>query len=130
MLEDSQAFSGIAVRDLAQARQFYGEVLGVRVDENETGMLVLRLAGGRSVLLYPKADHEPATYTVLNFPVEEIDPVVRALASRGVEFERYEGTPMETDATGVFRGGGPLIAWFTDPSGNVLSVIQGPGLDG
>lgn len=130
MLQHSKAFSGIAVTDLAQARGFYGDVLGLRVDETDTGMLVLRLGGGRSVLVYPKPDHTPATYTVLNFPVEDIDPVVADLAARGVEFERYEGTQMETDETGVFRKGGPLIAWFTDPSGNVLSVIQGPGLDG
>ncbi len=130
MLEDSKAFSGIAVRDLDEARRFYSEVLGVRVDETDGGMLVLRLGGGRSVLLYPKPRHEPATYTVLNFPVDEVEEAVDELTARGVTFERYEGTPGETDAKGVFRRGGPLIAWFTDPSGNVLSVIEGPGLDG
>lgn len=130
MLESSKAFSAIAVKDLAQAGQFYGEVLGLQVDENEMGMLVLRLAGARSVLLYPKGDHVPATYTVLNFPVDDVVDTVGRLAERGVAFERYEGTPAQTDDDGVFRGGGPLIAWFTDPSGNVLSVLEGPGLDG
>lgn len=130
MLEDSKAFSGIAVKDLAQARDFYGRVLGLRVDDGEMGMLVLRPAGDRPVLLYPKPDHEPATYTVLNFPVDDVPAVVASLTGRGVVFEHYEGTPVETDDEGVFRGGGPLIAWFTDPSGNIISVIEGPGLDG
>lgn len=130
VLEHSKAFSGIAVKDLDDAKRFYGEVLGARVDESDMGTLVLRLGGGRPVLLYPKPDHEPATYTVLNFPVEDVEQAVDALTVRGVEFERYEGTPAATDEKGVFRGGGPLIAWFTDPSGNVLSVIEGPGLDG
>jgi hypothetical protein len=94
------------------------------------GMLVLRPTGGRPILLYPKPDHVPATYTVLNFPVDDVGAVVAALSERGVSFEHYEGTPAETDDDGVFRGGGPLIAWFTDPSGNVMSVIEGPGLDG
>ena len=130
MLETSQAFSGIAVKDLDASRQFFAGVLGLRVDENDMGMLVLRLAGGRSVLLYPKPDHVPATYTVLNFPVDDVAGTVAALTGRGVAFEHYEGTPAQTDDDGVVRAGGPLIAWFTDPSGNVMSVIEGPGLDG
>lgn len=130
MLESSKAFSGIAVKDIAQAKHFYGEVLGLQVDDGEMGMLVLRLAGGRPVLVYPKPDHVPATYTVLNFPVDDVAAVVDSLTERGVTFEHYEGTPAQTDDDGVFRGGGPLIAWFTDPSGNVMSVIEGPGLDG
>ena len=130
MLEHSHAFSGIAVRDLDAARHFYGDVLGVRVEDSAAGMLVLRLGGGRSVLLYPKPDHVPATYTVLNFPVDDVEQAVDGLTARGVGFERYEGTPAQTDPKGVFRGGGPLIAWFADPSGNVLSVIEGRGLDG
>ncbi len=92
------------------------------------GMAVVRLGGDRPVLLYPKPDHEPAGYTVLNFPVRDVEAAVVALRDQGVEFERYEGTPVETDELGVFRGGGPLIAWFTDPSGNVLSVLEGDGL--
>ena len=130
MLEHSKAFSGIAVKDLEAARRFYGEVLGVPVEDGAMGMLVLRLGGDRPVLLYPKPDHVPATYTVLNFPVDDIEATVDGLTERGVTFEHYEGTPTQTDAKGVFRGGGPLIAWFTDPSGNVLSVIEGLGLDG
>jgi catechol 2,3-dioxygenase-like lactoylglutathione lyase family enzyme len=130
MLEASKAFSGIAVRDIDRSRHFFGEVLGLQVDDGEMGMLVLRLPGGHPVLLYPKADHQPATYTVLNFPVDDVAAVVSALTQRGVAFEHYEGTQVQTDDDGVFRGGGPLIAWFTDPSGNVMSVIEGPGLDG
>jgi catechol 2,3-dioxygenase-like lactoylglutathione lyase family enzyme len=130
MLQNSRAFSGIAVKDLEESRRFFADLLGLQVDENEMGMLVLRLAGGRSVLLYPKPDHVPATYTVLNFPVDDVAATVAGLTERGVAFEHYEGTAAQTDDDGVFRGGGPLIAWFTDPSGNVMSVIEGPGLDG
>ncbi len=89
------------------------------------GILTLHLAGGRTVIAYPKGGaHEPASFTVLNFPVPEIEAAVEELAQAGVAFERYEGTPMETDAKGIFRRGGPLIAWFKDPAGNILSVIQ------
>jgi catechol 2,3-dioxygenase-like lactoylglutathione lyase family enzyme len=130
MLETSKAFSGIAVKDIAQARHFFGEVLGLRVDEGQMGMLVLRPTGGSPILLYPKTDHVPAGYTVLNFPVDDVAATVAALTERGVAFEHYEGSQVETGDDGVFRGGGPLIAWFTDPSGNVMSVIEGPGLDG
>ena len=130
MLQHSKAFSGIAVKDLAQTRHFFVDVLGLRVDDGEMGMLVLRLADDRPILLYPKPDHVPATYTVLNFPVADVAATVAALSERGVTFEHYEGTPAETDDDGVFRGGGPLIAWFTDPSGNVMSVLEGTGLDG
>jgi catechol 2,3-dioxygenase-like lactoylglutathione lyase family enzyme len=128
VLKESKAFSGIAVRDVEEARRFYGDVLGLTVEPGEMGMAILRLGGDRPVLLYPKPDHEPASYTVLNFPVRDVEAVVVALRDQGVEFERYEGTPVETDELGVFRGGGPLIAWFTDPSGNVLSVIEGDGI--
>lgn len=126
MLENSKAFSGFAVKDVDTARTFYGDTLGLRVTE-ENGMLTLHLAGDRPVLVYPKPDHTPATYTILNFPVDDIESTVAELTSKGVTFERYEGTPTETDASGIFRKGGPLIAWFTDPSGNVLSVLEAPG---
>ncbi|MDQ1641484.1 MAG: hypothetical protein QOJ90_835 [Actinomycetota bacterium] len=124
MLADSKAFSGFAVPDLAAAKDFYGETLGlqVSVQDDNLGLLALHLAGGRDVLIYAKADHTPATYTILNFPVEDIDAAVDELTAAGVRFERYEG--METDDKGIFRGGGPLIAWFTDPAGNILSVVQ------
>jgi catechol 2,3-dioxygenase-like lactoylglutathione lyase family enzyme len=120
MLADSKAFSGFAVPDLEQARRFYGDTLGLRVEE-QNGSLTLHLAGGRDVLVYVKPDHTPATYTILNFPVDDIEATVDGLAERGVRFERYDG--FEQDERGILRGGGPPIAWFTDPAGNILSVI-------
>jgi predicted enzyme related to lactoylglutathione lyase len=123
MLGNSQAFSGFAVDDVPRAKLFYETMLGLEVSE-ENGLLTLHLGSGAKVLAYPKPDHEPAGFTVLNFPVADIEATVTELASRGIEFERYEGTPVETDELGIFRGGGPLIAWFKDPAGNVLSVIQ------
>ena len=120
MLADSKAFSGFAVPDVAQARQFYGETLGLRVSE-EHGMLRLHPAGGRDILVYPKPDHTPASYTILNFPVDDVEATVDALTERGVRFERYQG--FDQDDKGIQRGGGPLIAWFKDPAGNVLSII-------
>jgi catechol 2,3-dioxygenase-like lactoylglutathione lyase family enzyme len=123
MLDKSKAFSGFSVDDIPRAKEFYGETLGLDVTE-ENGMLTLHLAGDRPTLVYPKADHTPASFTILNFPVEDIEAAVDGLAKRGVSFERYEGTELETDERGIFRGGGPLIAWFKDPAGNVLSVIQ------
>ncbi len=122
MLADTKTFSGIAVRDLPAAKAFYADTLGLRVTE-ENGMLWLNLAGGRDTLVYPQPTATPASYTVLNFEVDDIDATVDALASRGVQFQRYDG--MGQDDKGIFRDGGPLIAWFTDPSGNVLSVLQG-----
>ena len=123
MLQNSKAFSGFSVDDVPRARQFYGETLGLETEE-ENGLLFLHLAGGHNVLVYPKPNHEPASFTVLNFPVDDIEASVDELFDRGVHFERYEGTEIETDQKGIFRGGGPLIAWFKDPAGNVLSVIQ------
>jgi len=123
MLGESKAFSGFAVDDVPKAKRFYEETLGLEVSE-ENGMLTLHLATGGEVLVYPKPDHEPAGFTILNFPVVEIEVAVDELAARGVAFERYEGTEIETDEKGIFRGEGPLIAWFKDPAGNVLSVIQ------
>lgn len=123
MLENTKAFSGFSVDDVPRAKEFYGETLGLRVSE-ENGMLTLHLAGDTDVLVYPKDNHAPASFTILNFPVDDVESTVTALTERGVRFERYQGSPMETDGIGVFRGGGPLIAWFTDPAGNVLSIIQ------
>jgi catechol 2,3-dioxygenase-like lactoylglutathione lyase family enzyme len=123
MLANSEAFSGFAAPDLATAKQFYGETLGLNVSgEAEDGALTLELAGGRNVLLYVKPDHAPATYTILNFPVDDVEGTVDALAGRGVRFERYDG--MEQDDKGINRGEGPLIAWFKDPAGNILSIIE------
>ena len=121
MFKDTKAFSGFSVNDLAAAKEFYANTLGLEVSESN-GMLNLHLGGGGTVLIYPKPHHQPATYTVLNFPVADIEATVDALADRGVRFERYEG--MAIDERGIFRGGGPLIAWFTDPAGNVLSVLE------
>jgi predicted enzyme related to lactoylglutathione lyase len=124
MLTPADAFHGFAVHDTEAARAFYADVLGVEVTDAEMGgILRLQLGGGTPTIVYPKPDHVPATYTILNFPVDDVEATVDELTARGVVFERYQGTPVETDAKGVFRGGGPLIAWFTDPSGNVLSVI-------
>ncbi len=123
MLTDSPAFSGFSVHDLEQARRFYVETLGLQVsDEEMEGIMRLQLGGGTNVLVYAKADHTPATFTVLNFPVPEVEPAVDRLAAAGVRFERYEG--FDQDEKGIARGQGPDIAWFTDPSGNVFSVIQ------
>jgi predicted enzyme related to lactoylglutathione lyase len=121
MFTDTKAFSGFSVDDVPRAKAFYGETLGLDVSE-ENGMLTLHIAGGGDILVYPKPNHTPATFTVLNFPVRDIESAVDALAERGVTFERYDG--MDIDEKGIFRGSGPLIAWFTDPAGNVLSVIQ------
>jgi catechol 2,3-dioxygenase-like lactoylglutathione lyase family enzyme len=126
MFGNTKAFSGFAVDDIEKARQFYAETLGLEVTE-ANGMLTLHIAGDRPVLVYPKPNHTPASFTILNFPVEDIEPAVDQLAARGVVFERYEGTPAATDEKGIFRGGGPLIAWFTDPAGNVLSVVESEG---
>ena len=123
MFGSTKAFSGFAVDDLEKAKQFYAETLGLEVTE-ENGMLTLHIAGDRPILVYPKPNHTPASFTILNFPVDDIEATVDQLAARGVVFERYEGTPAATDEKGVFRGGGPLIAWFTDPAGNVLSVVE------
>jgi catechol 2,3-dioxygenase-like lactoylglutathione lyase family enzyme len=123
MLGATPAFSGFSVDDVPAARAFYEGVLGLDVSEQE-GMLELHLGGGGTVLVYPKGDaHRPASFTVLNFPVEDIDAAVDALAAAGVTFERYPDFP-EPDAKGIYRGMGPDIAWFTDPAGNVLSVLK------
>jgi catechol 2,3-dioxygenase-like lactoylglutathione lyase family enzyme len=122
MFINTKAFSGFAVPDIEAARAFYADTLGIRTSE-EHGLLTLHLAGGeRPTLIYPKPDHTPATYTILNFPVDDIEAAVDALAARGVEMRRYDG--MDQDERGIMRAGGPYIAWFTDPAGNVLSVLQ------
>ena len=122
MLHDSPAFSGFSVDDVPAAHRFSAEVLGLDVSE-ENGMLTLALHGGGRVLVYPKGEaHQPATFTVLNFPVPDVGSAVDALVERGVRFERYDG--MEQDERGIAGGDGPPIAWFTDPAGNVLSVLE------
>ena len=121
MLKDKPAFSGFSTNDIEAAKRFYGETLGVDASDDH-GMLNLKLAGGQRVLIYPKDNHEPATFTVLNFEVPDIDAAVDDLAAKGVAFERYEGSGQ--DAKGIARQYPPPIAWFKDPAGNVLSVIQ------
>jgi catechol 2,3-dioxygenase-like lactoylglutathione lyase family enzyme len=121
MFADTKAFSGFAVDDVQEAKEFYGDKLGLKTSE-EHGLLTLHLAGDRPTLVYPKPGHVPADYTILNFPVEEIEKAVDELAEQGVRFERYDG--FDQDERGIFRGEGPYIAWFKDPAGNVLSVLQ------
>ena len=121
MLADAQAFSGFAVPDLKEARKFYEGTLGLQVTHDDD-LLTLHLAGGRDTLIYAKPDFTPATYTILNFPVENIDAAVDELTGRGVRFERYDG--FDQDEKGISRGEGPPIAWFTDPAGNILSVLE------
>lgn len=122
MFKDSHAFSGFSSNDIAKSKEFFGQTLGVDVTE-ENGMLTLHLAGGGNVLIYPKDNHEPATFTVLNFPVDDIDQAVDKLTKAGIAFERYEG--MGQDERGIMRDNGPAIAWFKDPAGNILSVLEG-----
>jgi catechol 2,3-dioxygenase-like lactoylglutathione lyase family enzyme len=122
MFRDSHGFSGFSSNDIAKSRQFYSETLGLEVTE-ENGMLTLHLAGGGTVLIYPKDDHEPASFTVLNFPVASIDEAVDRLTQAGVTFERYEGSGQ--DERGIAREYPPPIAWFKDPAGNILSVLEG-----
>ncbi len=123
MLRDASAFSGFSTNDIAAAKKFYGSVLGLEVTETN-GLLELKLAGGVTVIAYPKEDHEPATFTILNFQVHDVEKTVDGLAQRGVHFEKYDGFPQ--DDKGIMRGHGPDIAWFKDPAGNILSILR-PG---
>ena len=123
MFAQTEAFSGFAVPDIEAARTFYGETLGLGVSE-ENGILTLHLAGDRRTIVYPKPDHVPATYTILNFVVDDVDAAVDGLVARGVEPRRYEG--FDQDARGIARGYGPDIAWFEDPAGNIFAVMQRP----
>ncbi|MDQ2935227.1 MAG: VOC family protein [Chloroflexota bacterium] len=126
MLRDSQAFSGFSSDDIPKAREFYGQKLGLEVTE-ENGILRLHFGGGHTVIIYPKDNHEPATFTVLNFPVADIERAVDGLRAAGVQFEHYSGNDgPRTDERGIFRDEGPLIAWFADPAGNILSVLEQP----
>ena len=122
MFRDTKAFSGFAVDDVEKARAFYGDTLGLEVEDGPMGLLTLKLAGEWPVLVYPKPDHTPATFTVLNFPVDDVGAAVDELTARGVAFERYEG--FGQDERGIMRGNGPDIAWFRDPAGNVLSILR------
>ena len=120
VFDDSKSFASFSVKDIDEARKFYQETLGIDVIEEEMGVLGLNMGEDEKVMLYPKQDHEPASFTVLNFPVDNLERVMSDLSQRGVKFEHYPGT----DEKGVYHGDGPLMAWFKDPSGNILSVLQ------
>ena len=128
MLKDSKAFGGFSVNDIEAAKQFYGETLGLPVDQDNDmgGLLTVHISGNQNnLLIYPKPNHQPATYTVLNFPVENIGNAVKGLKAKGVKFESYDSEYLKTNEDNISRGnGGPSIAWFTDPAGNILSVIE------
>jgi predicted enzyme related to lactoylglutathione lyase len=124
MFAETKAFSGFAVDDAQKAKEFYSETLGLKtsVADEVNGLIVLHLAGDRDTFVYQKPDFIPATYTILNFSVDDVDAAVDELASRGVHFENYDS--FEQDEKGIARGEGPLIAWFKDPAGNILSVLE------
>ncbi|NQX06367.1 VOC family protein [Rathayibacter sp. VKM Ac-2856] len=124
MIRSERAFSGFSVHDVEAARAFYGDVLGLDVSMNAMGILDIALPGGGSAIAYPKPGHEPAGFTILNFAVEDVDAAVAELNAAGVVTKIYSDSELPTDETGVMRGHGPTIAWFRDPSGNVLSVID------
>ena len=123
MLRNTKAFSGFSAGDIPKAKEFYEKTLGLDVTESH-GVLTLRLAGGNNVLIYPKPNHVPATFTVLNFPVKDVDLAVDEPTKRGVRFEKYDLPNLKTDNKGIMRGNGPTIAWCKDPAGNILSVIE------
>ena len=124
MFKNTKAFSGFSVDNIENAKQFYGQVLQLEVAESDMGLLELHLAGGAKVLIYPKPNHTPATFTILNFPVKNIEQAVVELRQRGVVFESYHEAHFKTDEKDIFRDGGPNIAWFKDPAGNILSVLE------
>lgn len=129
MFKDTIAFSGFSVDDIEQARAFYGDKLGLNLEMSTEmpGILTLHIAGGHDILVYSKQNHVPATYTILNFPVPDITVAVQQLNDLGIQFEHYDFDDFKTDPDGVFRAGGPLIAWFKDPAGNILSIIEQHG---
>ena len=121
MLRDARAYSGFSTNDTEATKEFYGSVLGLDLTESN-GIVELKLAGGGTVIAYPKENHEPASFTILNFEVDDVEKAVDELVERGVRFEKYEGFPQ--DEKGIMRGHGPDIAWFKDPAGNILSVLR------
>jgi catechol 2,3-dioxygenase-like lactoylglutathione lyase family enzyme len=122
MFKNTKAFSGFSVDDVQKAKNFYGQTLGLEVSE-EHGLLTLQIAGGTRILIYPKPNHTPASFTILNFPVDDIEQAVNELTKLGVRFEHYEAD-IKTDEKGIHRNAGPKIAWFRDPAGNILSVLE------
>jgi catechol 2,3-dioxygenase-like lactoylglutathione lyase family enzyme len=124
MFNVSKAFSSFSVDDIQKARDFYGKTLGLEIAGGTEGTLVVPLSGSSRALIYPKSNHRPATFTVLNFPVDSVEEAVDELTGRGVRFEIYNEANLKTDARGISRGNGPTIAWFKDPAGNILSVLE------
>ena len=122
LFREAEAFSSFSVNDLKQAKQFYGDTLGLKVEETNEGLQLN--ANGATIFLYPKPDHTPASFTVLNFHVDDIEAAVKELKTLGIELERYNKPDLKTDESGIFRGPGPQIAWFKDPAGNILSVLE------
>lgn len=127
MFKNTKAFSSFSVNDLQKAKEFYGNTLGIEVKDNPMGLIELHLAGTNNIMVYPKPNHEAATFTVLNFPVDDIDKAVDELTAKGIVFEQYQGN-IQTDKKGISRGDGggkgPNIAWFRDPAGNILAVLE------
>lgn len=125
MFKETKAFSSFSVNDMEKATTFYRDTLGLEVTQGEMGTAAIHIAGNsNNVMMYPKPNHEPATYTILNFPVDDVEKTVDALAAKGVQFEHYDYDQLKTDEKGIVRGnGGPVIAWFKDPSGNIISVL-------
>lgn len=124
MFRDTKAFSGFSVDNLEKAKEFYGNILKLEIKEqNEMRILQLHISGGNGIVVYEKENHEPATFTILNFPVQDVTKSVEELKASGIKFEHYDMPDFKTDPDSVFRGGGPEIAWFKDPAGNILSVI-------
>ena len=124
MLSTNKAFSSFSVNDIAKAKDFYGKTLGLEISPGPEGTLVLQLSNAAKALMYPKPNHQPASFTVLNFPVDSVDKAVDELTQRGVQFEVYNEPNLKTDKRGISRGNGPTIAWFKDPAGNILSVVE------
>jgi predicted enzyme related to lactoylglutathione lyase len=126
MFKNTKAFSGFSVNDMQKAKEFYNGTLGIEVSENDMGIMTLKIAGGTDIVVYPKPNHEPATFTILNFAIADIDKTVDELIKAGVKFEQYDFGEIKTDEKGIMRGNGhgPDIAWFKDPAGNILSVLK------
>ena len=124
MFKHTKAFSGFSVNDIQKAKEFYGEKLGIEVTEEMMGHLKLHIEGGNKIIIYPKPNHEPATFTILNFPVDDVEKTVDELIAKGIVFEQYDFGQIKTDSKGIMRGVGPTIAWFKDPAGNILSVLD------
>lgn len=124
MLNTNKAFSSFSVNDIAKAKEFYGKTLGLKISSGPEGTLVLELSNSTKAIMYPKPNHQPATFTVLNFPVDSVDKAVDDLSKRGVRFEIYNEPNLKTDQRGISRENGPTIAWFKDPAGNILSVLE------